>query len=125
MEKCTINLIQSYETKVDSNSELERIVSKESFKDKLMSELFERSLDIDRTDLEQPITTPDLFRSQAQDEKHIDYRVNAVSDEDHLNPQVGKAVAVSKIMSHIFNVNISSGKHFKTQIDKLIVLEMF
>lgn len=123
MEKCTINLIQSYETKVDSNSELERIVSKESFKDKLTFELSSRNLDLDHTESEQPITTPDLFRSQARDEKHIDYRV--VSDEDHLSPQVGKAVAVSKIMSHIFNVNISSGKHFKTQIDELIVLEMF
>lgn len=123
MEKCTINLIQSYETKVDSNSELERIVSKESFKDKLTFELSSRNLDLDHNEIEQPITTPDLFSSQARDEKHIDYRV--VSDEDHLSPQVGKAVAVSKIMSHICNVNISSGKHFKTQINKLIVLEMF
>ena len=39
MDKCKINLIQSYETEVDSNSELEQIVSAKSFKEKLTSEM--------------------------------------------------------------------------------------
>ena len=117
MDKCKINLIQSYETEVDSNSELDRIVSTQSFKDKLTSELFERNLDTVRTVSERPITTPDLFRSQAQDEKHIDYRVSA--DEHHINQQIGKAIGIGKIISSVFNINVASGKHiFTTHIAK-------
>lgn len=104
--KVKINLIQDYETEFVLNSELNDLVSTKQFKDKLESELSERNLDEDKTNL---ITTSESFRAQDLDKKQLDYKVFPVLDE---NAQIGKAIAVSKIMTGIFNVNIANGKYF-------------
>lgn len=68
---CNVNLIQSYTTKIDSESNLGQIVNRECFKDELSQQLFERRLS-GRPEL---LTEQDCFTNQPLGKKHIDYNV--------------------------------------------------
>ena len=98
---CTVNLNQSFTTRVNVSESLDQIVSNQKFKSRLESELFERNLEkID----EKPTTTQQEFN--LQDKKHIDYCVRG-ERIDH-SSQIGKMVEVNKIMSATFNFNLET-----------------
>lgn len=101
---CNVNLIQSYTTKIDSESNLGQIVNRACFKDELDQQLFERRLS-DRPEL---LTEQDCFTNQPLGKKHIDYNVQP--SELECDDSIDKAILFSKISNSLFGVNLVSGK---------------
>lgn len=111
MEKCTVNLVQSYETQVNTTKELNEIVSDPEFKRRLEKELLMRNLDESQTVSERPITKSENFA--LNQDKHIDYQVAAIDDAEFSNQQYKKVIA-SQLVKEYLNVNIITGKVFSS-----------